>query len=225
MSRRAFTLMELLVVVAIIALLVALITPVVFHVLERSRQSACISNLRQIGIAIKSYQEDYGGVYPENLARTQPYVKSAELYLCPSDPTRGKGVIGEGLDTSYLSILRFLHAAMTDRERTPDVVSARVLMATDPNYGLVVCQSHGTRETPGEDTLISYGSHSGLILRLRNDASVARVRVQVVCTQEGGTLSGGVPTWHLYSDVRPCPPEVPQDALFLNCPINTVPCP
>lgn len=223
MSRRAFTLTELLIVVAIVALLVALIMPVIFHMLERSRQSACMSNLRQLGVAIKSYQADYDNIYPEQLSLTQPYVKSASLYLCPSDATRGKGVIGEGIDTSYLSILRFLHAAMTNKERTPDTVSARILMATDSSYGLVVCQSHGIRETEG--TRISYGSHSGLILRLRNDTSVVRVQVRPVCTRVEGGIVGSVPTWHLYSDVRPCPPEVPQDALFLNCPTNTVPCP
>jgi hypothetical protein len=96
-------------------------------------------------------------------------------------------------------------------------------MATDPSYRLVVCQSHGTRETEG--TRITYGSHSGLILRLRNDTSVVRVQVRLVCTQVEGEIVGSVPTWHLYSDVRPCPPEVPQDALFLNCPVTTVPCP
>jgi hypothetical protein len=65
----------------------------------------------------------------------------------------------------------------------------------------------------------------GLILRLRNDTSVVRVQVRLVCTQVEGEIVGSVPTWHLYLDVRPCPPEVPQDALFLNCLVTTVPCP
>jgi prepilin-type N-terminal cleavage/methylation domain-containing protein len=87
--RRAFTLIELLVVIAILALLAALILPVLAQVRESARQTACRSNLRQIGLALDLYRQDYNG-FPPRLSTLYPaYVRDARVYLCPSDPERG----------------------------------------------------------------------------------------------------------------------------------------
>lgn len=59
-----FTLIELLVVVAIIALLVALLFPVFARARARGQQTACLSNLRQLGLAAAQYCQDYDGHYP-----------------------------------------------------------------------------------------------------------------------------------------------------------------
>lgn len=64
MKRRAFTLIEILVVIAIIAILSAILLPVFFTVRGRARQASCISNLRQIGNAVQMYTQDYDGRYP-----------------------------------------------------------------------------------------------------------------------------------------------------------------
>ena len=60
----AFTLVELLTVIAIIALLAAILFPVFARVREKGRQSACISNLHQIGLAVQMYAQDYDGLFP-----------------------------------------------------------------------------------------------------------------------------------------------------------------
>ena len=61
----AFTLVELLVVVAIICLLVAILFPVFASVRERARQTSCLSNLKQIGLGLEQYLGDYDSIYPQ----------------------------------------------------------------------------------------------------------------------------------------------------------------
>lgn len=61
---RAFTLIELLVVIAIITLLAAILFPVFARARENARRSSCQSNLKQIGIGIAQYTQDYDEKMP-----------------------------------------------------------------------------------------------------------------------------------------------------------------
>ncbi|MCI0597373.1 MAG: type II secretion system GspH family protein [candidate division Zixibacteria bacterium] len=60
----AFTLVELLVVMAIVAILTAILVPALGDVRERGRRTQCLNNIRQIGLAIEYYKDDHDGYYP-----------------------------------------------------------------------------------------------------------------------------------------------------------------
>ena len=62
--RRGFSLVELLVVIGIIALLMAILTPVLLSARRGAQRTACISNLRQIGLAVRMYRDDYEELPP-----------------------------------------------------------------------------------------------------------------------------------------------------------------
>ena len=102
-ARRGFTLIELLVVIAIIAILAAILFPVFARAREKARQTSCLSNLKQLGLAINMYLQDYDERFPFNrgynhgatyppvvqyyswVVLIEPYVKNSQVFVCPSD--------------------------------------------------------------------------------------------------------------------------------------------
>lgn len=62
--RRAFTLIELLVVIAIIAILAAILFPVFAKAREKARQTSCLSNTKQLGLALYTYIQDFDETIP-----------------------------------------------------------------------------------------------------------------------------------------------------------------
>jgi len=69
MKKRGFTLIELLVVIAIIAILAAILFPVFSRAREQARKSACLSNAKQIGLAIQMYSQNWDEKLPSWLTR------------------------------------------------------------------------------------------------------------------------------------------------------------
>jgi prepilin-type N-terminal cleavage/methylation domain-containing protein len=121
--RSGFTLIELLVVIAIIAILAAILFPVFAQARESARQTTCLSNLKQIGVGVTMYLQDYDSMYPAQqvdgvyvnlpggpviykntqqnyMDELYPYIKSAQVFLCP-DSKFNKGENKGGWANSY----------------------------------------------------------------------------------------------------------------------------
>ena len=121
-SAQGFTLIELLVVIAIIAILAAILFPVFAQAREKARQASCLSNTKQVGLAIIQYVQDYDESLPSGrmvyatstttptvpgigwAGGVYPYSKSGQVLRCPDDPTTptaASGTTPVGYPVSY----------------------------------------------------------------------------------------------------------------------------
>jgi len=108
--KRGFTLIELLVVIAIIAILAAILFPVFQKVRENARRTACLSNLKQIGLAVTQYYQDADEKGPSGWDpygrcsgwawQVYPYVKSTGVFKCPDDAGGLVGVSSYGMNAN-----------------------------------------------------------------------------------------------------------------------------
>lgn len=85
--RRALTLVELLVVLAIVAILAAFLFPVFGPAREKGRQAACAANLRQFGMALAMYHDTYGD-YPRSMPSLISSLSDPRIARCPNAPAR-----------------------------------------------------------------------------------------------------------------------------------------
>jgi prepilin-type N-terminal cleavage/methylation domain-containing protein/prepilin-type processing-associated H-X9-DG protein len=105
MKRRSgFTLIELLVVIAIIAILAAILFPVFAQARDKARQSMCLSNTKQVGLALSMYVQDYDESFPNVwfnydgvggpaylwVSVLVPSIKNTGVWNCPSVGTAGR---------------------------------------------------------------------------------------------------------------------------------------
>ena len=129
--RRGFTLIELLVVIAIIAILAAILFPVFAQAREKARQTTCVSNTRQMALAVLQYLQDYDETFPRDsndgqktfwMDYVQPYVKNTAIWICPSRANTSKRVNPERANefTAYGINWFFLGTLYDAKIKAPD---------------------------------------------------------------------------------------------------------
>ncbi len=160
-----FTLIELLVVIAIIAILAAILFPVFARAREKARQTSCLSNLKQIGLGILMYSQDYDEMwlahyrgpassavdYPGGGTSTglmwywavYPYVNNVQIFSCPSDSYKWNG--------NYTGAIKYGYSRYLVDKTLSDIDSpSETFVAGDSNY------------LPGESAMsyVLYSSYS-----------------------------------------------------------------
>jgi prepilin-type N-terminal cleavage/methylation domain-containing protein/prepilin-type processing-associated H-X9-DG protein len=153
-NRRGFTLIELLVVVAIIAILAAVLFPVFAQAREKARQISCLSNLKQLGVGLQLYAEDYDETLPPSAASQQnfgdpnvlahfpnflgsllPYTKNWGIFHCPSAV----------YNVPYAPTLQPPNTLSDTNYLGNGVVMGRSLAVIDRPAEVVYCQEHTWR--------------------------------------------------------------------------------
>jgi prepilin-type N-terminal cleavage/methylation domain-containing protein len=192
MHKRALTLLEVLIVVAIVLLISAILLPVYLNSRKSAYAASCTSNLRQLSFAWTMYADSHDGAEPRNFIDLFGTVTDYRVFICPIDSTKDGANIDSllyGHKVSYFSL-------------DPPTDFRRAIEEADSNYGVFVCVLHGRQNMHGG----ALNSTTGLVLRARKDSSVQRAQVGHICVDgANGGIGTTRSTWTLFTDAWPCP--------------------
>jgi len=137
---RAFTLIELLVVIAIIAILSAFLFPVFATVREKARQTSCASNLKQLGLCMALYVQDYDATYPCGVlyntttapfiyrwgwaGMVEPYITNQGILACPDDQTQPQVIANQSWFIDSYGMNSNFMATWNGTTSTPGVITS-----------------------------------------------------------------------------------------------------
>jgi len=167
-NKQAFTLIELLVVIAIIAILASILFPVFARARENARRASCQSNLKQIGLGMMMYVQDYDEKYMGSsrscngtpadcgtvgatvsslwMYELQPYTKSVQLFVCPSDSVGisttdpATGLWKYSGSESY-GMVGYWNTSLTTPANTYPFSRASLASIDDPAGTIMICDS------------------------------------------------------------------------------------
>ncbi len=159
-GRKGFTLIELLVVIAIIAILAAILFPVFSKARQKAQQTVCLSNIKQMALAIQMYATDWDNLYPLAADRVilpeyspdvhdytwpyfiMPWVKNEQIFECPisKHPLVAPGYgDGQGIAGSYELLLDL--AAVLDPVYWGSAYTGVTADDLDFGWVAVICES------------------------------------------------------------------------------------
>lgn len=207
-KKKGFTLIELLVAIAIVSILATILFPVFARAREGGRRSSCLSNLRQVGLGLQQYTQDYDSRFPQayyyndGVASSsgysqwsgliQPYTKSFQIFVCSSS----KGLPPTNFDGSSDSC-KVDAAGVTASSQTSGVVDNQAPCSSYIANELVLPRMKLTKHAVDPDNSGQYAS--GLGMQTVSDA-IVDLPAEVIMVGEmssklqnlaGDSVSGG----------------------------------
>lgn len=216
-STSGFTLVEVLVVVAVLIVLAGLLFPVFTSAKRKANETSCLSNLKQVALGTLQYMEVNGGEMPTlvhaDVRSLRPYIPVDRAWACAADPWKlgANTQAGRKLNAkvSYFGPPLF------------DKVYAEEIKKVDPEFALYVDVSHG-RLLPGHDRLRNpLVDYTGTVLRVRRDGSIQKIDPKAHCytDNEAGSY-GGRSLWDYFTDE----PITDRAHRTLNPGLREIPC-
>ena len=202
MKTRAFTLLELTVVIGIIGILASILFPLFARARETARRSSCASNLSQVGVALNMYAQNYDGRFPPDdneLGPLNSYAWNIDVFYCPSDSADHYWEMRTIEDDRS-------HLMFTDRERPVRTYSSYVYKGGLTNEDRADTPIAGEAKLWHGDVanVLHIGGHVRGVLADSYEPVVPQTREPVSRTPQPGAGPPGIP-----GGMPGTPPEPP----------------
>ncbi len=241
-SRVGFTLIELLVVIAIIAILAAILFPVFSQVREKARATSCLSNTKQLGLALTQYYQDWderlvlngialGYQYGQWADFLQPYIKNDQLLICPSSQRNSsrpynRWITGQGRQCAYTVNNVYWNNANLGRlfEQGGGLGPTSIAQVEDP-VGTVFCTDGGDAETTGSSNGTQCVDLSARPIEVRTDKSQVPLGYPAILSNQGDLIArhiegmnviflDGHAKWLKVDEIGKAKPKPPNDPRY-----------